>query len=1731
MVETDNTTDSAELKSLILKRGQIKAKITRFKTFIDSITEDSNFTELKKRIEKLDLIFNEFENIQTQIEEHDSSERQETERDSFESLYYEVAAKGEDLVHTYTPVRSSSSTSSSTSNQCSTSNAPQIKVKLPSIDLPSFNGRYEDWLSFSETFQALIHKNEALSDVQRLHYLKSSLKGDASQVLQSLELIASNYTVAWSLLEDRFKNEKIIIQKHVQSLFDLPSVDKDTNFGLRQLLDGAMKHIRALKALNQPTDSWDTLLVHVITRKLSTALQREWELSSRPDKMATFNELCEFLQRRCQVLENASINRLPQKPQSTHSKPTKSVKTFSIVQTENNSCRICKGSHQTFQCRELAVMSEEDRTQRLKTAGLCFNCLKPGHQAKRCFSTGCKICHKKHNTTLHPKHQVSNKQESSQSQPTEKTNNTVNVHTATDVLTDLPSSEVILSTAIVEVVGPTGKIMTCRALLDNGSQSCFATERVCQQLGLSKSRNDQQIVGLSNSQVNSKGKTTALVRSRVTDYQVNLNFIIVSKITGDLPRERVNLRQINIPKHVTLADPTFQSPGPIDILIGQEIFYDILCIGQIKQRNSPTLQKTRLGWVVGGKISNNSSKNEATCLFTSTVQVNSQLEKFWILEEVTNKIPHTSEEKGCEELYCNTTKRGEDGRYTVTMPLKMEPCELGDSRTVAEKRFMQVERKLLRSPDLHRQYCEFMREYERLNHMEKIEEEEECNAPEYFLPHHAVIKSSSTTTRLRVVFDASAKTTSDLSLNDIQMVGPTVQSDIFSIFLRFRIHNVVLTADVEKMYRQVNIDASQQNLLKIFWRESPDQEINTFKLKTVTYGTASAPYLATRTLLQLAEDEKHQFSMASEVAKTDFYVDDLLTGTQTEEGARAMQSELTCLLSKGGFNLRKWSSNSSTLRKEFLCEEQSEHSQSEEFSSDGGHEVKTLGLWWDAHKDQFNLRPNQEYSINKNHVTKRTILSNIARIFDPLGLVGPVVVRAKMQLQALWKLNLSWDESLPMSLFTDWIKLSHCLNDLNNIYIPRQATISQSSLPYDLHGFSDASERAYGAAVYLRHEDERGNVQVNLLCAKSRVAPLKTVSLPRLELCAALLLSELMHTVSQALHVNSNHSNYWSDSTVTLAWLQSEPSRWTTFVANRVSKIQDLTQDGSWRHIKSEENPADLLSRGAQAQCLINSHLWWNGPSWLTRHRDHWPIKENEPNIDLPEQRRQAVVLTTTTPDINDTFTNLLQTYSSFGKLVRILAHCLRFITNLKKNSTKKSGPLEVEEVEDAKLKIIKQVQGQAFSSELRSLRSNHPVKSRELQQLALFIDGVGIIRVGGRLEESAVQFSQRHPILLPKNHKITELIVHEIHIKNLHCGPQALLYAVRQQYWPISGRNLTRKITLHCLRCFRARPKTAHQLMGNLPSSRVNPARCFLHTGVDYCGPFYIKQSRRRGSQTTKAYVCVFVCLASKAVHLELVSDMTTDSFLGALRRFTSRRGVCSMIYSDNGRNFIGANRELKAFRRFLESEASTITDATTKEGIRWKFNPPYSAHMGGLWEAAVKSLKTHFRRTVGNASLTFEEFTTVLTQVEAVLNSRPLTPLSSDPSDLAALTPGHFLTGGSLTAIPEPSLTPLPESRLSRWQRVQQILQHFWKRWSREYLSTLQQRGKWSTVTPPIQPGDLVLLRDDNLPPLSWPMGRVTQTHPGKDHHVRVVSVRTATGVVTRAINKLCPLPKDES
>jgi hypothetical protein len=1702
------------------QRKLTKGKLTRVKTFVDNCTvTNATIHDLTTRLENLEEVWSEYKTIQERIYSDTDDAALAVEDIDFsdnESKYLISKSNLRRLLQELGGLASANGSSSggASPGQASTVNNDQhssaaADVKLPRMDLPTFSGNPLDWQSYRDYFKSGVHNSNKISDVQRLHYLKNSLKGEAQELLHSIEVTDANYKLAWELLEKRYENERQLVHCHMHELFNQPKMTTESAVDLRKLMDTTTKHIRSLKTMGFQTDHWDPIMLFLISERLDTDSRRQWELSSPGKTYPHLGELETFLEQRCRALEATTTVKPKQWQKSGISQhPNQGSSTKVHHTTTNPSCPVCKNSHLIHQCNEFTKLDAKQRNDLVKKLNLCFNCLKSGHSVKTCKSEfTCRVCKRKHHTHLHRNQATST---TAETQPT----SIVSSHIGS-VENDY---QVMLSTVVVNLKARNGVIQPCRALLDSGSQASLISEACVQRLGLQRSRSNVTISGIGQSgSGNSRGKVKLVIYSRVSDFSIDVDALILPKLTSDMPSMFTDVKNWEFLKHIKLADESFNKPGPIDLIIGADIYEEVVTDGKITSRSGiPTARHTEFGWTLSGKVEN--LQSNSVRVHVSTVDISSQLTQFWELEEVGDFRMPTNDEQQCETHFMKNHSRDLTGRFTVRLPFKQDDNILGASRDMCVKRLQAVERRLEKDPEHKKQYHQFMTEYLTMGHMEKIPERQLQEIPNKtnYLPHHFVLKESSTTTSLRVVFDASAKTSNGTSLNDQLLVGPTIQDDIYAILLRFRLPRYVFTADIAKMYRQVNVTETDADLQRILWRDDSSKPIEEFRLTTVTYGTASAPYLATRVLKQLAIDEGDRLPLAKEVMLRDFYVDDVMSGTNSTQSTIQTRDELIAMASSGGLQLRKWSSNLAELL-DGLPPGYVETNSHLNITTDDS--IKALGLRWSPTTDVFSFKVNLE--SKHSNITKRSILSETARLFDPLGWLAPVVILAKITFQQLWLIGVSWDDQLPKEIEANWIKFRSQLPELECLRLGRLVSGEDDAI-HHLHGFSDASERAYAAAVYLKTIKTDGTTTIHLLSAKTKVAPVKKVSLPRLELCGAVLVSRLLTKVKQALNLTLTSIHAWTDSTVTLAWIRGLPIRWVTFVANRVTEIQSHVPPSSWHYVPSTDNPADCASRGLLPKELLDFSLWWTGPHWLLHEESQWP---REPQLNaktIPEQRTTRALMSQITPEWS-----VLARYSSLNKLKRITSYCYRFINNCRKPKEERiTTPLTPQEVHHALQFWISYVQKREFIGTIGNLKKGKSIPS-QLLSLAPFLDENGILRVGGRLRNSKIPTNQKHPILLPKSHHLTKLIIVDEHRRHLHSGSQLTLAAIQQNYWIVNGRSAVRQVIHKCVTCTRDRGMSSHQQMGDLPSCRVEPTTPFLKTGIDFGGPFLLKSMKGRGGKIIKSYISLFVCLSTKAIHLELVGDLTLESTIAALRRFSSRRGRPSDIYSDNATNFTGANSELRELNRLVSSHP--FQDEMSTQGISWHFIPAQAPHFGGLWESGIKSVKGHLRRVIGEQSLTFEEMSTVLAQVEACLNSRPLCPLTTDPNDLSALTPGHFLIGKPLTAVADPDLSHLKINRLSRWQLVQRMTQEFWKRWHAEYLTQLQQRHKWMKKGTNIKVGDLVLIKDENACPQKWSMGRIAFVHPGKDDIVRAVTIKTSTGTITRPIVKLCLLPND--
>lgn len=1290
-------------------------------------------------------------------------------------------------------------------------------------------------------------------------------------------------------------------------------------------------------------------------------------------------------------------------------------------------------------------------------------------------------------------------------------------------LTRQDSSHILLATAWVTIHASNGRSLSVRALLDQGSESSFVNESVAQTLRLSRERVHTTVSGIGGSKTTVARSKATFTLSSAHDAKpvLTVTALVLPCLTSYVP-----LRVVRGPawphlQGLRLADPFLDNPTPVGLIIGSDLYGFTLLDGLNRgPPGAPIAQNTIFGWILSGPIAATADGSVPITRVHHTVtndDLNVSLQQFFATESVTTETPRTEDEQKCSEHFDATPSRPDGNRYQVRLPFKDPfPLDIGQSLTKADACLRHLERRLARDPELSQQYHSFLDEYEALGHMVQVSStpSHQVTHQRVYIPHHPVVKESSSTTRLRVVFNASSPTSSGTSLNDHMYTGPKLQRNLTTILMQWRSHKYVYSADIAKMYRQIAVDPRDRQYQCIRWRRAPDQEICTFELSTVTYGTAAAPFLALRVLAQLSHDEGPTFPLAKPILDENFYVDDVLFGADNIDVAKLKRIELDQLLERGGFHLRKWAANHLDLLEGIPSQDRES---SNDHSIQESESIKVLGLKWHTETDTFRF---QATVPQLEKITKRTVLSVIARLFDPLGWLAPIIITAKILMQSLWLTPSDWDSELPTDLSDRWTDYCTSLATIHRITIPRWTNVS-AGCTYEIHGFADASTRAYAAVIYLCVRRDSVFISSTLLIAKTKVAPVKTLSVPRLELCAATLLSELLESLQTVEELRTIPSYGWTDSTIVLAWLAQHASTWRTFVANRIADIHRRHPNLQWGHVPSAENPADCASRGVSTDELVTNTLWWNGPHWLRASKTAWPqFPSDSANCECEVQAN----VTSHVADAKTTDWSPIDDISSWPRLVHVTAYCIKFIDHCQKNL--QQGPSSLDCVTRARNFLVRIAQRTAFASELQALTHNKPIEKRSsIKGLDPSIDTHGVLRVGGRLSHSTLSSGERHPIILP-HHRVTELIVQQAHQRSLHGGLQLTLRVLRQNFWILRARIFVRAHINKCVPCARERAAMPQQIMANLPSTRVTPSRPFQHCGVDYAGPILARNNKGRGHQAHKAYISVFVCFATRAIHLELVSDYSSATFIAALKRFVSRRGIPAALYSDNGTTFQGADKELRqAFHDVMEDR--TVRDYLANDGISWYFLPPASPHMGGLWEAGVKSVKHHLRRIVGAKTLTNEELGTLLCQIEACLNSRPISPMTNDPEDFTPLTPGHFLTGALLLAVPEPSLLEINPNRLSRWRLVRQMIEQFWKRWATEYLHTLQQRHKWSEATPEIEPNDLVLLRNDSLPPAKWQLARVLTCHPGVDGHTRVVTIKTAQSEYKRPITQLCLLP----
>ena len=1567
---------------------------------------------------------------------------------------------------------------------------------LPPVELPTFDGQVSDYPLFISTFDDLVHK-APIDDAAKLARLLQFTKGKANHAIKSCVHAADGYVRARSILKQRFGDDYTITEEIATRLRSGSAVS--TPDDIRQLADELSTAVATLKQLGTLSEMESQHFILDILRRLPTHNQLRYKKLATEEKRThqcypSISDFAAFVSQEADDATDPVFGQIGAKEDDCKPQPTRHAavaetasRTAAIsAQVKQPECPLCSASHKLRFCSAFRRMSPSDRLNYVNENDLCHLCMSRGHRAGVCKSSYvCDVdgCGMKHSKFLHDAQSLeSNRQAAALS----SVNSPASAH--------IPFVQVKVSD------------VNCIAILDTASDATFCSKRLARSLSL-----EGKTTSLSLNTLNGRDDSCATVVN-LTAHSVDdseslilTNVIVIDEIPFNNP-----VSCLDFPHLRNLKFPDAQMNA--DILIGQDNAEALVPLEVRKGKvGQPFAVRTLFGWSLNGPAHSKTPfpiANRISHFISSACSpcesLNENLSKWWQIECEGLSNPRSSHSIQDQRVldYWDTECQFIDGHFQLPIPWKPD-AETPNNFHVAAHRLKSTHSNLIKRDLLQRYSTE----------ISKLLANGFCepapispSGPKlWYLPHHAVLNPKKPD-KVRVVFDCAARYKGE-SLNDKCFSGPDLINRLIPVLIRFRQHRFAFTADIEAMYYQITIPVHERDALRFLWYDDAGAIIE-FRMTRHLFGGVWCASSSTYALRKCVDD-LHVSADIRDAVNRSFYVDDCLRSSESQGDLRSTALGTVDALHRHGFKLTKFMSNSNELLSSLP--ETNKVTGNKDLGPDPHSRV--LGVHWNVSSDIFIF----DSSSGVDHpLTRRKMLSFICSFFDPLGLIAPMLIRGKVLLQQATREKLSWDAPVPGPIAKPWRQWQDALTHLHLLQFPRCIKpLPASDCACELHHFSDASEQAYGCCSYLRCIDAQGQIQVSLIMSKSRVAPIKQLSIPRLELEAAVLSAKIDSMLSHEVDICLNPSYFWTDSQIVLKYIQNESRRFQTYVANRVSTIHSLSDPSQWHYVPSAENVADIVSRGFNI--VHEKDVWISGPPFLYTYKSSWPKRDvdgaTDDDLELKKQPVSLVTVTKTHP-----FEALINHYSDFFRLKRAVAWLLRLVSPCRPCTQSPSPipPLSVQEVNDAENALLKFSQQQAYPRELDRLAAGHPVsRSSSVLSLDIFLGPHGLLRLGGRLRRSAAEECMTpHPVIISHKSPLARLIALHFH-NQAHLGTEWVVSQIREKYWITHARAVVKRIGSSCITCKKRFAMPMHQKMSDLPLSRIEPcSRPFTNVGVDCFGPFTVKRAR----SDVKRYGCIFCCFQTRAVHLELLDSLDVSSFINAFRRFIARRGSPTCIYSDNGTNFVAAQRALFRF------DVSEIQRFSLMKNISWNFQTPRASHMGGVWERLIRvTRKVMTGLLPDNIRLTDESLRTLLCEAEAVINTRPITKVSESATDCAALTPNHLLV---LDHLP-----PLPQGKFSegdlyrcRWRCVQQLVDQFWKKWVHLYLPELQKRQKWFHASRSLKVGDLVLICDENTPRCVWPMGLISETKKSADGLVRSAEVKLKSGaLLCRPVTKL--------
>ena len=1630
---------------------------------------------------------------------------------------------------------------------------------LPRPEFPKYSGDPLEYSSFINNFET--HVEPRVKDQKMLFCLLTQhCVNSVRERIQHLEGKEQCYQLAKQKLLKEYGSPWIVSDVCEQKLKSFSSIVSGDSKQIKRFAELLEKTYSIMTGISNfgSLDSLDSLTM--LVTKLPYELRRRWvdksvEIQSVTVSLAKFKHLVEFVQRESEIVNSLfGLRNLTTKSDKSRGGKVK-VSSYGISTTHNSAnsqqepnpllkvgvCWFCnRTSHKFTTCEFFLAKSVKERSSFVKKHRLCHKCLSSRHRTPDCKKTrtcsveGCNGTF--HHTLLHYSNETKQRDEPLQEKSTVSTQTGQEKTVGCAVMRPDPhsNSDVYLC-AVPVVVSHNGKEVCTYAFLDQGSTHTFCSSDLVNSLQIDGSYSTISLQTINGIKRDCSSTVCELIISDLDNENLFVlpNVFLVDKI----PVKPNKIRNKNILDMPHLQDISFKELGgaEVSVLIGADV-PEMFCIRSYRKgtHGGPTAIETPLGWSLLGPSLSPS--------FTTNCKVNFIRKQEDDLHQLVNTLwdadfqpgmgvldtPNSSEDRNALQRLTTSITTTDDGHYQLPLLWKKDYPSLPNNFEMVKQRLSSLKRRLLKDPSLKAKYTEVVENYVSKGHARRMNFDggQKQSKISWYLPHHPVINPHKS--KIRVVFDCAAKTC-NTSSNDKLVRGPDLMNSLIGVLIRFRKELVVLVADVEQMFHQVKVHPEHRDALRFLWWPNGDldQAPVPYQMTVHIFGAKSSPCCVNFCLRQTAVEFGHLFEPSvSQIVQDSFYVDDCLVSLPTIQEAISAQRGLRELLAKRGFRLRKWITNSEEVLR---CIPESKRATiSQAHPLDETTNERLLGMLWKLKEDAFTFTAD----LPKKPLTRRGMLSALSSLFDPLGFVSSVVLEGRLLLQELCKRKADWDEPVTPSEAKRWLQWINFLPSLSGLLIPQCFKSSNLGCVklVEIHNFSDASSYAYGACSYLRFLSDSGANRSTFVIGKARLAPIKAVTIRRLELTAAVLAVRLNNIIKREMGTEFQCvSKLWTDSTVVLHSVQNKTKRFPPFVANRLAVIERDSDTSQWHYIPSKLNPADIASRGISVDDIGKLQTWLGGPEFLLEPQadPSWEEPQNPiklPPEFLPTQKKESYACITI--DSGNAIDELIERCSSLHKLKVLVAWVLRFKTyvhnRLQKVNFTCSNRLSAEELRNAETALIQYLQHQHFPMFFRDQGSKPHAKSipRFLKKLhPKVIDGV--LRVGGQLNQTPFEFDFKHPIILPQHTHFTNLLIQQHHAEVGHSGASHTWTSLRRRYWIIKGGAAVRKCIGQCVMCKKRNSAVGEQLMADLPPCRLQVDKPpFSCAGVNYLGPLPVKQGR----STVKRYVCVFTCMTMRAVHLEVAHSLDTSSFINALRRFIARRGRPRQVYNDNRTNFVGAEKVLRdALQAFNSNKIHTTC---LQQNIEWHFNPPAASHMGGAWERMIRSIRRILRSILGSQSLNDENFLTLMAEIESIINSRPLVPVSFVDSSQEPLTPNHLLLLHENPNLPPGVFSPDDCYSRRRWAQIQYLANQFWRRWQNEFVPNLLQRQKWFEVKKNLQVNDIVLVVQNTQQRSKWVMGRVLETFPDRTGLVRTVLVKMQANVIKRPITKLCPI-----